>query len=218
MAMGIQTKKSKGVYILKNPRKDFIEGERIRENWAALINLQMEGKAKLVRVHKFLALQSPAEKKKNNTLLNRLSPTHVSKAIGLDYILEAEWSSAKVLFSLRPAKSWDIYYKIPSDCSLIEFTKTILNEIYFLFLDPTENPERYFIRKGNDFNWRQSDTKGNKRRLSAVNKFNGKLVNPISNVTWAPIKKSSKNYTGMGVISQEPIHEAMFKILRLEDQ
>jgi len=188
---------------VKRPDEDFDNAKKIREQLVAKINPLIDDKARLTRLHPYLMQFLPAEKQKKNLLLNRIRESSALSAMGLDYILEAEWTPIKLIISIRRACDPDIYYKLPSDCNVDYFIKSVLNKMYFLFVNPDpKNPAditRYAllppVENLEHLRWVKSEVRRNKNRVSLATKP-GPLLNPDTNLSWADIEDTPRNKSG----------------------
>lgn len=157
---------------------DFIVGEKRRQKAVAAINCILNPKGmNLTRIHTYLKKFSLEELQQKNILLHRLREAGMEDAVGLDYILEAEWTSRTKICCVR-FPTWDIYYKLPSDMKEVweSFTKNTIRNFLFLCVND-ENVSHYWLNWGKDFTWRRSSKKGNKNRVYAV-KRNGTALTP----------------------------------------
>lgn len=200
----IETPETHIVRSVKRPDEDFDNAKKIREIWKTYMNSLIDDKARLTRLHPYLMQFPPAEKQKKNLLLNRIRESSALSAMGLDYILEAEWTPIKLIIAIRRACDPDIYYKLPSDCGNVDdFIKSVLNKMYFLFVNPDpKNPAditRYAllppVENLEHLRWRQSKVRRNRNRISLATKP-GPLLNPDTNLSWADIEDTPRNKSG----------------------
>lgn len=175
---------------IKNPTEDFIKGKEDREVWTACINNIIEPYGmKLIRIHSFLRRMSGSEKKTNNTLVNRIIEVGMQSAMGLDYILQGEWTSKQVIISLRRSSDPDLFYKIPKEANYIE---SVLNKVHFIIINhPFIN--KYASIKGDGVDWYFYTSKANRNRIAAFVKDRIYLPIRPKNLQYRDLRKNRYN-------------------------
>lgn len=163
---------------------DFMGGMTWREIFAGIINPIINfDLIRMRRLHEFLRLMTPQEKRIYNNLWDRFKEVGLDRAMGLDYLVFDETSSRTAHVSLRRFKGkedrkgdWDIYYKLPKDSETSVFIKTILSNITVILTNPPDFTH-YACIPAKDLRWWQSTSKGNKNRIRAVY-ANGRNIVP----------------------------------------
>lgn len=168
---------------MRNPTEDFEKGKKDRECWTTFINNIIEPHGiKLVRIHSLLRRMTAYEKNANNTIVNRIVKVGMSSAMGLDYLLQGEWTSNQVIISLRRSTDPDLFYKVPKD---VGFTESVLKEVYFIFLNHPDLT-RYASISGEELDWRPYLNSTNKNRRYAVQKGTRRPIRP-RNLTYVDL-------------------------------
>lgn len=173
---------------IKNPTDDFEKGEEDREIWTAVINNIIGPYGmKLVRIHSFLRRMSGSEKRTNNTLVNRIIEVGMLSAMGLDYLLQGEWTSKQVIISLRRSTDPDLFYKLPKEAGFVE---SVLTKTHFIFLNHPHLTE-YVSISGSEMDWRHYSNSTNKNRIYALEKRIHRPIRP-KNLTYRDLQKTTK--------------------------
>ncbi len=182
---------------------DFDFGKARRDITLDFLNSVLNPNGISIRlIHQELREMTAAEKKENNTLVNRLlefkdSPEPTS--MGLDCLVTGGIMGAAVV-AIRYFDCRTIYYKCPSDFKLWwkEFTERHLSQMYFLFLNwPFHS--HYCLIRGNAFQWSMNTSRGNRNRLEMV--FGGKTIDPAKKLPFTPIDGEE---FGLGIVPPYP--------------
>lgn len=159
-------------------RESYYRGRDRREILAGKVNAKINpAYMRLDRIHPYLETFSLSELKDKNIQLHRLVQIGMGQAIGLDYFLQAEWTSNTRICSIRFNTNFDIFYKLPSD--IIPYWKSFVNSTIanFLFLIVDEKLTKFALFEGRDFEWILSNRKKDKNRLYAIRK-DGRSLSP----------------------------------------
>lgn len=193
--------------------RDVIEGRKYRELAVVFLNKLLSEEAKVRFVHEYWWVLSGYELKEKNTLSNRIFPQHErDKAVGLDCLLSASWTSPEVPLIIRRKVDRDLYYKLPGGIPKDDLVRLYLNKAYFLLLDDDTNPKHsteYSLVRGSRFWWNQSTSEGNENRVSAVQR-NGKRINPKLNLPWTDIAGRKRGFWQAG----PDLKTALLELLR----
>jgi hypothetical protein len=195
---------------------DVEKGVEYRERCVELVNQVLEGEARLKRIH---AIIRPSGHKEN-TLLNRLTPTDCEDSgMGLDHLLIPSDSEVNPQFiAIRRFTDPDLYYKMPQGVSVKGFVEIVLPQIHFLLFTPKLS--KYALVGGGDFNWQRAESRGNERRLSAIFKdgpYKDRKVVPERDLHWVRLdgvstKKSFAFGEGFDIPSPS-LKEALLRII-----
>jgi len=169
---------------IKNPTEDFNKGKDDREIINAAVNNAINPHGgRIKRIHSFLRNMTASEKKAHNTLINRITEAGMDTAMGLDYILQVEWSSKQRIIVYRRRTDSELFYKIPKNPGFIE---SVLSEMLFIFINYPFNSE-YAVVEGSDIYWEPALSKTNKNRIIAKSKGIKAPIRP-KNLTYRNIK------------------------------
>lgn len=156
---------------------DFNKGKKDREEISDYLNSFFSDGYKLVRIHSHLKTMTIQEKRKNNKLPNRLIPSGITRAMGLDYFLTKNNSKIPIRFMIVDGRKGMIYMKLPSEykndwkkwlniCKNLDYHFVIVDKKKMIFHPPIHI--NTFMK-----NWTPTkmESKGNKNRLN----FSGDL-------------------------------------------
>jgi len=138
---------------------------------------------RIKEIHSWYKELTMAEKKKHNTLVERVTTGQEGYGMGFDFVLITHPPASTLQFiSIRGSHDGELFFKRPSDCSPEMCERLLMPYITFLYLSPLklgEDPQLYALVRGRDVGWKQRTSKGNKNRMVAVNRLYGERpVNP----------------------------------------
>lgn len=180
---------------------DFSKGKSDREYMNGLLNAALPDGYYCRRIHEHLKVMRVWEKVKNNNLRNRITPSDLYKAMGLDYEFSKtdNRNSIFLRYIMYDRKKGQIYLKLPSEYYIEHWREylNILSEMNYYVLVCDKERELFSHPVHIDVlikYWRPKklESKGNKNRLN----FSG----PLSKIIFYELNE--KDIYGNSVISK----------------